>query len=121
MAKKRYKIEHTELFDTWVILEVDHDRLTPALASEINSFWSGKEARLADANDDPVKAVIKMAGGIFIAYVLDVFEGLNAYGMQRGFDALEGWPPAGSHGIRLIEWQGRPDLDEYLLEMKELE
>lgn len=122
MAIKRYKIESSQEFDLWVTLDVDHDKLTPELATEINDFWSDKEGRLTDADGDAVKAVIKMAGGIFLAYVLDVNEGYNTYGMQRQFDnQYEGWPTNGEAGIKLVDWSGRPDVDYFSLELSEVE
>lgn len=107
--------------DAEVILEVDHDKLTPELAREINAFWTGADARLADVDEDPVLAVIKMAGAEFLGGVLDVVRSPNTYSMQRDFDDLEGWPPNGEHGIRLVEWDGRPDLHNEELTVEEIE
>ena len=122
MAMKRYKIDHTEMFQTELLLEVDHERLTPELASEINNFWSGCEDRLSDADGDPVLAVIKLAASIFLGYVLDVGQCLNTEGMQLAFDNQhEGWPRNGEAGITLIDWDGRPDLDTCLLDVMEVD
>ena len=122
MNTKRFKIDHTSIFDLSVILEVDFDKLTPTLATEINNFWTDAEDRLSDADGDPIRAVIKMAAGIFFAHVLDVMESLNTYGMQQAFDSqYEGWPREGECGIKLIDWEGRPDLDCALLDLEEIE
>ncbi|HEY0955361.1 MAG TPA: DUF2528 family protein [Pseudoxanthomonas sp.] len=121
MSKKRYVIDHSEIFDIQVALEVDHDLLTPELASEINGFFIDADDRLEDADEDPVLAVIKLAASIFLSYVLDVNQSLNTEGMQHAFDTqYEGWPDAGKHGIKLIDWEGRPDLDSALLIIEEV-
>lgn len=122
MNTKRFKIDHAQIFDLSVILEVDLDKLTPALATEINNFWIGAEYRISDADGDPIQAVIKMAASIFFAHVLDVEESLNTHEMQRAFDSQhEGWPRGGECGIKLVEWEGRPDLDCEQLELEEIE
>ena len=77
--------------------------------------------RLAGANEDPVIAVIKLAAEQFIADALDVNRDLNTRGMQKEFDQLEGWPPQGAHGIRLLGWDGRPHVDSVYLDISEVE
>lgn len=120
MAIKRYNVWHQET-GADVTLDVDCDVLTPELATQINSFTIDADERLAAADDDVVAAVVAMAASWFLGYVLDTIESLNTYGMQRAFDALEGWPSDGAHGIRLVEWEGRPDLDSAGLVLSELE
>ncbi|HCT25311.1 MAG TPA: hypothetical protein DIW85_03750 [Stenotrophomonas sp.] len=115
---KRYRIEQ-EWGDAWVILEIDHAQLTPEVATQINAFWTGADARLAGADDNPVVAVIKMAAADFIGMVLDARGDLTSRGMQEEFDDQEGWPAA--HGVKLVDWDGRPDLDSALLQLTELE
>lgn len=117
--KRRYKIEHDHIFDLSVTLEVDHSKLTPELATLINSFWTGADERLADADGDAVLAVVKNAAGQFMAMVLEP-HGYNEPGMQREFDDQEGWPPEGLHGIRIVDYDGRPDLDHTVLTLKEV-
>ena len=53
--------------DAEVTLRVDYGILTPALASEINSFWGDSEFRLDEENQDVVRAVIRMFGARAIA------------------------------------------------------
>ncbi|MGH8089460.1 MAG: DUF2528 family protein, partial [Stenotrophomonas sp.] len=65
MNVKRYKIEQ-EWGDAEVTLDVDHDRLTPKLATQINSFWTGASDRLDSAGGDVVLAVIKLAAAEFL-------------------------------------------------------
>lgn len=120
MAIKRYNVWHGDT-GADVTLEVDCDVLTPELAAQINNFTTDADVRLAAAEDDVVAAVVALAASWFLSYVLDTNECLNTYGMQREFNALEGWPPDGAHGIRLVDWDGRPDLDSTQLDLTEVE
>ena len=106
--------------DAEVILAVDHSCLTPDLARQINEFWTGAEERLDAADGDVVLAVIRMAGAEFLGWVLDVNSNLSVDGMQREFDELEGWGGP-ICGIRLVDFDGRPDLDSTQCYVKELE
>lgn len=118
MTIKRYKIER-DWGEGQVQLEIDHSILTPELATEINKFWTGAEERLEEAGSDAVLAVIKMAGAEFMGWVLDVNSSYSTEGMQREFDQLEGWPSP--HGIRLVDWDDRPDLNSCLMQVEEVE
>ncbi|GAB2933460.1 DUF2528 family protein [Rheinheimera gaetbuli] len=103
---KKYKVAG-EWYDWEVTLEVDHDVLTPELANEINTFWSGSEDRADQENGSHVKAVIRFAGTMFINLML------NSYGATfhesnedsgkiwtRDLFKEEGWPE--NTGIRVI-------------------
>lgn len=118
MTKKRYKIEQ-DFGEAWVLIEVDNAVLTPELAVQINEFWTGADERLAATDDDDVLAVVKLAGSYFLGYVFDTNEALNKAGMQREFNESEGWPPNGGHGIRLLDYDGRPDLESCYLRLSE--
>lgn len=118
MTIKRYRIER-EWGEGQVQLEIDHSILTPELATEINKFWTSADERLHEADDDVVMAVIKMAAAEFLGWVLDVNCSYSTKSMQREFDRLEGWPSP--HGIRLVDWDDRPDLSSHLLSVEEVE
>ncbi|WP_340569913.1 DUF2528 family protein [Stenotrophomonas sp. G106K1] len=116
---RRYKVEHAWL-DVEVTLDVDHRLLTPELAKDINEYWTDAEQRLEAADGDVVVAVIKMAGAAFLGMVLDVRADLTEYGMQKEFDKMEAWDSEVC-GIRLVDFDGRPDLESEELRVTELE
>ncbi|WP_295367963.1 DUF2528 family protein [uncultured Stenotrophomonas sp.] len=118
MTIKRYNIERN-WGEGQVQLEIDHNILTPEQAAEINEFWTGADERLDAADDNPVLAVIKIAGAEFMGWVLDANSSYSTESMQREFDQLEGWPSP--HGIRLVGWDDRPDLDSSLMQVEEIE
>ncbi|MGH3799320.1 MAG: DUF2528 family protein [Stenotrophomonas sp.] len=120
MTIKRYKVEQ-DWGDAEVTLDVDHDKLTPELATLINTFWTGADERLDSTDGDVVLAVIKMAAAEYLGWVLDVNSSYSNEGMEREFDDLEGWPARDERGIRLVDWDGRPDLDPDGLKVTELE
>lgn len=103
---KKYKIQG-EWYDWEVTLEVDHDVLTPELANEINTFWSGWEDRVEQENGSHVKAVIRFAGTLCINEMLRNF-GTEFYESNKEASAVwtkdlfdqEGWPE--NPGIRVI-------------------
>ncbi|HBN8470877.1 TPA: DUF2528 family protein [Pseudomonas aeruginosa] len=107
----------------WVVtLEADLDILTPERATEINSFWSESESRLADEDGDAVRAVIKSAARSFIYMFLEIggafISGVDqATYWTRDLHNLEGWggttkgSPYGWCGIRLISAEVDVDLD----------
>lgn len=117
---RRYQLTTTTMLDAEVTIEVDHDKLTPDLASEINAFWSGADDRLAEVDGDSVQAVIRIAGETFLRMVVDVL-GHDVEGMQREFNEREGWPLDGEHGIKLVDYDGRPDFGYYDVEVTEVE
>jgi hypothetical protein len=124
MAKKTYMVREDE-FDTKIKLVVDTDVLTPALATEINNFWSGADSRLAANNQDVVLAVIKLfayaAMHLFLsdggAQFYCVSGELAKRITQRVLDReKEGWPPLDELGIVVTEaYVALPDYDELTL------
>lgn len=118
--------------ELFVTLQVDTDKLTPALASQINSFWGDAEARLETEDGDAVKAVIRLYGARVIRLMLEA--GGNCFTASRSrltaqlwteaMQAEEGWPGHdgtlfGAAGIRVIEAQVEmPGFDE--VELTEL-
>lgn len=80
-------------------IEVDHDILTPELATQINAFWSEADSRLAEHDDDPVKTVVACA---MQSFVLSAMNDYNEHGCMRDLHDEEGWPPEGELGLKLI-------------------
>lgn len=109
--KKIYEISAG--FDIELTLEVDLDKLTPELATEINNFWSGSDDVLAAANGDVIEAAVRRAAPILIHAALD---GWNANGMISQFENREGWPDVDQIGIRVLSFQ-IPDIDAYSLDV----
>lgn len=59
---KRYVVKD-EWKDFEVTLEVNHNRLTPEIATQINEFWGGWGDRLiAESSGDVVKTTIRLFG-----------------------------------------------------------
>ena len=59
---KRYVVKD-EWKDFEVTLEVNHNRLTPEIATQINEFWGGWDDRLiAESSGDVVKTTIRLFG-----------------------------------------------------------
>lgn len=105
---KTYRITASEFDWAEVILEVNHDVLTPGLATEINTFWSGGEWRLDMADGDPAQAVIQLFGSCAIAHFLsdggaDIVASDQASRerwTKQVIDAQhEGWPDVAGLGI----------------------
>ena len=119
MTVRRYRIAQN-WGDIVVTLDVDHAQLTTELATEINEFWTGAEDRLDAADDDVVMAIVKLAAKYFMYKVLDPNGWRYVPHMQRDFDGEEGWPPQGTHGIRLVDFEGEPEIDDTTLEVTEL-
>lgn len=106
LGVKRYSVQ-----DNWtelgVVLEVDHSVITIEMATEINNFWTGASARLAAADKDVVKAVIRIAARHLMWLLLE-HRGAQSLA-QRDFDREEGWPGT---GIKLLSHEGMPELDD---------
>lgn len=117
---KRYKVKEVWK-DYEVTLEVNHERLTPEVASMLNNFWSDSKTRLATENDDPVRVAIRLFGQTMINIMLS--EGGSTFSVHTGKGGLfdnpgpiwskdlhdeEGWggsiegDPYGWCGIRVI-------------------
>lgn len=106
---KKYKVKE-DWKDYEVTIEVNHELLTPELATQINEFWSDSEDRLDAEDGDPVKAVIRLAGSCLINEMLREgsmsFSKENEGMVKRWTEWLasqEGWPPADMLGIRCID------------------
>jgi hypothetical protein len=110
--KKQYKIDAG--FDISITVEVDLDKLTPELAAEINSFWSGSKDILAKSNGDIIVAAVRRSAPYLISPLL---EGYNELGAQDRLDESEGWPE--NHGIKLIDFE-IPEFGAYDVDVTEL-
>lgn len=109
--KKIYQIAAG--FDVELTLEVDLEKMTSEIATEINNFWSGSEDVLAASNGDVIEAAIRRAAPILIHAAID---GWNAIGMINQFNYLEGWPDVDQLGIRVLSFQ-IPDIDAVSLDV----
>jgi hypothetical protein len=119
MAIKRYNITE-DRYGLEVTLQVDHDLLTPELATEINAFWTEPDARLAAADDDVVRAVVLMAARHFMHGILEDKWG-SVPGLQADFDEEEGWGGSAFNGITLLDFDGSPQIELYDLEVVQVE
>ncbi|WP_052521121.1 DUF2528 family protein [Acidovorax temperans] len=120
---KTYKVVAASFDDAEVNLQVDHDVLTPDLATLINTFWSGAEDRLAQENGDVVRAVVRLFGSCAISFFMSdggaqTGGGDCRYWTQRVIKAQhEGWPDVDSLGILLAAvFVGSVSYDEVSLE-----
>ena len=110
MAKATYRVTADWFGDSEVSLEVDPDVLTPELAAEINSFWSGAKERLLAEDGDVVRAVVRMFGAAAIRCFMD--DGGASFGpcpwgdRQMTAEVLkaqvEGWPGIDGLGILIL-------------------
>lgn len=66
---KTFKVqaEYNDLM--YVMLQVDMDKLTPELATEINNFY-GRDGRIESEDDDVVRAVVRLYGARAIRNML---------------------------------------------------
>lgn len=104
---KSYRVTAAWFNDAEVTLEVNLDVLTPALAAEINNFWSGANERLQAEDDDIVRTVVRMFGGAAIRHFME--DGGASFGpcpwgdRQMTTEVLkaqvEGWPDIDGLGI----------------------
>ena len=107
---KTYRISADWFSDAEVTLQVDHDVLTPELATEINQFWSSDADRLDQEGGDVVRAVIRLFGSIAIRFFMaDGGASFGSRGDSRHWtDAVikeqgEGWPDRDGLGILITE------------------
>lgn len=130
MSKRTFTIGPETSIDLWVRIEIDTEKMTPALAAEINAYLcDGNELLLRDTGDpticicepsrgrvhtggDPVCAVALRAASLFLTWLSDP-RGLKDPTLlppifARRLSLQAGWPV--DHGIRLREWE-TPDLD----------
>ena len=107
---KKYRVTAAWFDDAEVTLLVDHDKLTPALATKINEFVSDADSRLAAEDGDVVRAVIRMFGTGAIGYFINdggASFGPRADGDRHWTEAVlkhlyEGWPPCDELGILIV-------------------
>jgi len=105
-----YRVTADWFSDAEVTLQVDLDVLTPALAAEINKFWSSAEDRLQDEDGDVVRAVVRMFGAAAIRHFMD--DGGASFGPRSEGDRywteevfkaqVEGWPDLDGLGILIL-------------------
>ena len=108
---KTYRVTADWYGDAEVLLQVDHDVLTPELATEINQFWTGADGRLAAEDDDVVRTVIRMFGAAAIRCFMD--DGGARIRPSKNGDRhrtaevlkaqVEGWPDVDGLGILIME------------------
>lgn len=107
---KTYRITAPDFDHAEVTLEVDHDVLTPALATEINQFWGGAMHRMTEEGGNAARTAIRLFGACAIAYFLgDGGADIVAHRLADSehwtrtvLDAQpEGWPDYESLGIRI--------------------
>lgn len=105
-----YRVAADEFSDAEVTLQVDLDVLTPALAAEINNFWSHPKDRLQAEDGDVVRAVVRMFGEAAIRHFMA--DGGASFGpcpwgdRQMTAEVLkaqvEGWPDIDGLGIGIV-------------------
>lgn len=109
---KTYTVKASWFNDAEVTLQVDHDLLTPELATEINGFWSNSGRRLAAEDENVVRAVIRMFGARAIALAMeqggwDFSNHSREKGLSTAQDVIdrdgEGWPKAEELGISVTD------------------
>ena len=108
---KTYTVKASWFNDAEVTLAVDHDLLTSGLATEIDTFWSNADSRLAAEDENVVRAVIRMFGARAIALAMeqggwDFSNQSHAAGLRTAQEVIdsygEGWPSAHELGISVI-------------------
>ena len=113
MNIKTFKVTADWYPDAQVTLHVDLDVLTPALAQEINAFWSGAGSRLGDDGGDVIRAVVRDFGATAIRCFMA--DGGASFGpfvpgegeaIRRTQDVIdeqgEGWPDTAGLGIQIL-------------------
>ncbi len=107
---KTYIVTASWFEDSGVKLRVDHDVLTPELATLINDFWSENDSRLMEEDGDVVRAVIRLFGQVAIRFFMA--DGGASFGPYKNGDRhwtkrvieeqCEGWPDIDSLGILIL-------------------
>lgn len=122
---KTYNVKATWYIDAELTLRVDHDILTPELATEINNFWSENGWRLSKEDGDVVRAVIRMFGARALRRAMeqgwDFSNHSGARALNHAEDVInmdgEGWPNAEGLGISITDASASlPDFDDVELE-----
>ena len=108
MSTTTYRVAASWFNDAEVTLQVNFDVLTPELATEINTFWSGAEERLQAEDGNVLLAVIRMFGQVAIRYFMTAggacfgpprTEGDRHWTAQVIKEQAEGWPEVDGLGI----------------------
>lgn len=106
-ATATYLVTASWFDDAQVRLQVNLNVLTPELATEINTFWSGANDRLSDEDGDVVRSVVRLFGVCAIQYFMRN-GGANASASDEvsriwTADVIaaqgEGWPGVDALGI----------------------
>lgn len=108
-ATKRYVVNFGD--ENSVTLEVDTEKLSPELATEINKFWSSHSLRLSEQNNNPVEVVARLFGAAAIRVFMENGGALRlSEGKEREYwtrkvlqDQWEGWPEFESLGVLLVD------------------
>src|SRR5690348_7989298 len=108
--KKRYKLSCG--MDMTLTLDIDTDVMTPELAQEVNSFWSGAEEVLDASDGDITQAVARRAASYLWSELQD---GWRPQYVTEQLAKAEGWPP--QHGITIVDYE-IPDMDPVYLEVE---
>ncbi|TQL73060.1 DUF2528 family protein [Delftia sp. HK171] len=110
MNKKTFTVTSTWDEYAQVTLQVDLDILTPALATEINQFWSDADWRLGKEGGDVVRTVVRMFGHKAIVYMMGIggaevgnLDGDDFWTRSVLSEHNEGWPECEDLGILIIE------------------
>lgn len=106
---KKFRVSFGD--DNCVTLAVNTEKLTPALATEINKFWSSDQLRLAEQHGDVVEAVVRLFGAAAISLLMEsggVFHlsqpKAEEYWTRKVLeDQYEGWPDFESLGICIVD------------------
>lgn len=102
---KTYRVKADWFDDAEVSLRVNHDILTPELATQINQFWSDDGGRLEQEGGDVVRAVVRLFGSAALAFFMaDGGASIGGGGSEYWTDRViksqgEGWPDSGALGI----------------------
>lgn len=108
---KTYRVTYPNFDDAEVWLQVDHSVLTATLASEINTFWSAHEHRLAEQGGDVVATVIRLFGTVAIGHFMadggidfagHVPDDSVALTQEVIASQHEGWPSCEALGILIV-------------------
>jgi hypothetical protein len=97
--------------DNQVTLEVNTEKLTPALATEINKFWGSDSLRLSEQHNDVVEVVVRLFGAAAIRVLMEsggIFHlsqpKANEYWTRKVLEEQqEGWPEFESLGILIVD------------------
>lgn len=108
---KTYKAKASWFNEAEITIQVDHSILTPALAKEINDFWSDASWRLMQESQDVVRTVIRMFSARAIALAMEQGWSFSSHSYERGLQNAEdvidsfgeGWPKAEELGISITD------------------